>query len=90
MAKVYGSTLPGKPVMGMDGSVVGKLISVLVNKKTGMLTELVKPDPSIELQGLRVEGDYLLVPATAVRSIRDYIVVDKQRLMKSISMVEEL
>jgi len=90
MAKVYGSTLPGKPVMGMDGSVVGKL-SVLVNKKTGMLTEfVVKPDPSIELQGMRVEGDYLLVPATAVRSIRDYIVVDKQRLMKSISMVEEL
>ena len=91
MAKVYGSTLPGKPVMGMDGSVVGKLINVLVDRKTGVLTEfVVKPDPSIELQGMRVEGDYLLVPATAVRSIRDYIVVDKQRLMKSISMVEEL
>ncbi|MHC1571051.1 MAG: PRC-barrel domain-containing protein [Methermicoccaceae archaeon] len=91
MVKVFGSTLPGKPVMGVDGSVVGRLVNVLVDKKTGVLTEfVVKPDPSMDIHGMRMEGDYLLVPATAVRSIRDYIVVDKQRLARGSSMVEEL
>jgi len=91
MVKVFGSTLPGKTVMGVDGSVLGKLINVMVDKRTGVLTEfLVKPDPSIELQGVKRDGEYLVVPASAVRSIRDYIVVDKQRLIRGSSVVEEI
>ncbi|HIH69881.1 PRC-barrel domain-containing protein [Methermicoccus shengliensis] len=90
MVKVFGSTLPGKTVMGVDGSVLGKLINVMIDKRTGVLTEfLVKPDPSIELQGVKKDGEYLVVPASAVRSIRDYIVVDKQRIRGS-SVVEEI
>jgi len=73
MVKVFGSTLPGKTVMGVDGSVLGKLINVMVDKK-----------------GVKTDGDYLVVPASAVRSIRDYIVVDKQRLMRGSSVVEEI
>ena len=67
-----------KKVMGNDGSEIGLLKNVTADLETGELSELVVylNETSSGSRKYKAEGGYVYIPFSALRSIRDYIVVD--------------
>jgi sporulation protein YlmC with PRC-barrel domain len=84
MAKIFAKNLSKKNVVSSDGSVLGVLYNIVMDAPTGDLIDLVvKPDMSIDKSRYKPEGNYILVPFSAVRAVRDFIVVDKNEAMMS-------
>ncbi len=84
MAKIFAKNLSKKNVVSSDGSVLGVLYNIVMDAPTGDLIDLVvKPDMSNDKSRYKPEGNYILVPFSSVRAVRDFIVVDKNEAMMS-------
>ncbi|MCK4459212.1 MAG: PRC-barrel domain-containing protein [Methanosarcinales archaeon] len=82
MAKIFAKNLSKKNVMSSDGSVIGVLYNIVMDVQTGKLVNLVvKPDMSVDKSRYQMEGNYILIGFSAVRAVRDFIVVDKKEAM---------
>jgi sporulation protein YlmC with PRC-barrel domain len=78
MAKVFAKNMANKPVMATDGTEIGILNNIVMDVKTGNLEDLIiKPDIGLDTSKYPMEGQYLKIPFSAVRSVKDYIVVDR-------------
>ncbi|MCD6145503.1 PRC-barrel domain containing protein [ANME-2 cluster archaeon] len=82
MARIFAKNLSKKNVMSSDGSLLGVLYNIVMDTHTGELINLVvKPDLSVDRTRYQAEGNYMLIPFSAVRAVRDFIVVDKNEAM---------
>ncbi len=82
MARIFAKNLSKKNVMSSDGSLLGVLYNIVMDIHTGELINLVvKPDLSVDRARYQAEGNYMLLPFSAVRAVRDFIVVDKNEAM---------
>lgn len=82
MARIFAKNLSKKNVMSSDGSVIGVLHNIVMDVQTGKLVNLVvKPDMSVDKSRYQMEGNYILIVFSAVRAVRDFIVVDKKEAM---------
>lgn len=82
MARIFAKNLSKKNVMSSDGSVIGVLYNIVMDVQTGRLINLVvKPDMSVDKSRYQMEGNYVLIGFSAVRAVRDFIVVDKKEAM---------
>ncbi|MEA1945524.1 MAG: PRC-barrel domain-containing protein [Euryarchaeota archaeon] len=82
MARIFAKNLSKKNVMSSDGSLLGVLYNIVMDIHTGELINLVvKPDLSVDRTMYQAEGNYMLIPFSAVRAVRDFIVVDKNEAM---------
>lgn len=82
MARIFAKNLSKKNVMSSDGSLLGVLYNIIMDVQTGELTNLVvKPDVSVDRTKYQPEGNYILVPFSAVRAVKDFIVADKKESM---------
>jgi sporulation protein YlmC with PRC-barrel domain len=71
-------SLAKKTVTLSDGTIIGTLYNALVDFKTGtILSILVKPTKDVP--GFEMQDGLYVIPFECVRSISDYIVVDKKR-----------
>jgi sporulation protein YlmC with PRC-barrel domain len=78
MSRTFSRTLARKKIMSNDGMVIGTLKNIMVDLETGQVIDLIiKPDPSFNTEGYRMDGDRMFVPFEAVKDIKDYIVVDR-------------
>jgi len=77
--KMFARSLARKMVLLSDGTVVGILHNITVDMKSGSLLNLIVK-PQNEIEGLEKDDGYYIIPFGSVRSISDYIVVDKKRL----------
>ncbi|MEA1894643.1 MAG: PRC-barrel domain-containing protein [Euryarchaeota archaeon] len=83
MAKIFAKNLSKKNVMSSDGSILGALYNIVIDIRTGELINLVvKPDMSVDRNMYHAEGNYMLIPFSAVRAIKDVMVVDKTEALK--------
>ncbi len=81
MAEILAKNLSDKAVMGSDGAELGTLHNITTDLKTGHLHDLiVEPHDHTDHERFDLprddDGRYL-VPATRVRAVKDYIVVDR-------------
>lgn len=75
---ITAKSLAKKMVTLSDGTIIGELYNILVDFKTGtLLSLLVKPNKKIE--GFEMQDGLYVIPFEYVRSISDYIVVDRRR-----------
>ncbi|WP_227357598.1 PRC-barrel domain-containing protein [Haladaptatus salinisoli] len=79
MTDVFAGNIIGKLVMTSDGTAIGELSDITLNRKTGDLLNLVIiPDDEFDAEGSSLEtnsqGD-LQLSANKTRAIRDYIVI---------------
>lgn len=75
MAKSLGK----KVVLLSDGTVVGSVYNVSMDLKTGGLVDiLIKPQN--EVPELEMQNGIYMVPFDSVKSISDYVVLDKRRI----------
>ncbi len=82
MARIFAKNLSKKNVMSSDGSVIGVLYNIVMDIRTGKLVNLVvKPDMSVDKSRYQMDGNYILIGFSAVRAVRDFIVVDKKEAM---------
>lgn len=87
VSKVYARSLAGKEIVTVEGTVLGSLDNIVLDLKTGDLVDLVvKPAKDLPRQRYREEGRFVLVPFEAVCAVKDYIVVDESRAVKTQSM----
>ena len=88
MTRIFAKNLRDKQVMSSDGITLGVLNNFVIDVRSGALVDLViKPDIALDKERYHVQDDFLLVPFDAVRSIKDYVVVDKN-LSKARARVE--
>ena len=79
MVKVMAKKLSNKKIMGTDGSDMGILYNITCDLRTGDLVDLmVRPDMTLNVENYRTEDGFVLIPFSAVRAVKDYIVVDKK------------
>ncbi|MEI8003660.1 MAG: PRC-barrel domain-containing protein [Methanothrix sp.] len=84
MVKVFSGSIAGKEVVNIDGMVLGELEDVIFDAQTGKLVDLlVKPDKELNRMKYREDGRFVLVPFASVVAIKDYIVIDESRAMKT-------
>ncbi|RZN36345.1 MAG: PRC-barrel domain containing protein [Methanosarcinales archaeon] len=82
MARIFAKNLSKKNVMSSDGSVIGVLYNIVMDVRTGKLVNLVvNPDMSVDKSRYQMDGNYVLIDFSAVRAVRDFIVVDKKEAM---------
>lgn len=74
-----GEELSDMPIMGTDGTELGRLHNITMDLQTGSLSSfLVAPREGLSPDQLpfdRNEDGYIAVPAARVEAVRDYIVV---------------
>ncbi|MCD1294538.1 photosystem reaction center subunit H [Methanocella sp. CWC-04] len=79
MVKIMAKKLSNKKVMGTDGSEMGILYNITVDLRTGDLVDLlIRPDMTLNVENYRMEDGLVHIPFTAVRAVKDFIVVDKK------------
>jgi sporulation protein YlmC with PRC-barrel domain len=84
MGKVFSGSIAGKEVVNIDGMVLGDLEDVIFDVQTGKLVDLlVKPDKELNRIKYREDGRFVLIPFASVVAIKDYIVIDESRAMKT-------
>lgn len=78
MTKIFAKNLSNKQVMATDGTELGLLFNIVMDGKNGDLIDLlVKPDMNLDPANYRMQDNqYILIPFTSVRAIKDYIVID--------------
>ncbi len=74
-------SLARKTVVLTDGTVVGTLYNITVDFKTGSIVNLLVK-PQNEIPEFRKDEGLYLIPFDCVRSLKDYIVVDRRKLRK--------
>ena len=84
MVKVFSGSIAGKEVVNIDGMVLGELEDMILEVQTGKLVDLlVKPDKELNRMKYREDGRFVLIPFSSVVAIKDYIVIDENRAMKT-------
>jgi sporulation protein YlmC with PRC-barrel domain len=84
MGKVFSGSIAGKEIVNIDGMVLGELEDVILEVQTGKLVDLlVKPDKELNRMKYREDGRFVLIPFASVVAIKDYIVIDESRAMKT-------
>ena len=84
MGKVFSGSIDGKEIVNIDGMVLGELKNVILEAQTGKLVDLVvRPDKELNRMKYREEGRHVLIPFSSVVAIKDYIVIDESRDMKT-------
>lgn len=84
MGKVFSGSIAGKEVVNIDGMVLGDLEDVIFDVQTGKLVDLlVKPNKELNRMKYREDGRFVLIPFASVVAIKDYIVIDESRAMKT-------
>jgi sporulation protein YlmC with PRC-barrel domain len=84
MGKVFSGSIAGKEIVNIDGMVLGELEDVIFEVQTGKLVDLlVKPDKELNRMKYREDGRFVLIPFGSVVAIKDYIVIDESRAMKT-------
>ena len=81
--KIRASRIFGKRVLLDVGILIGQLTDLKFDKRTGEVYALiVKPeDLPKELRELfRWEGENIIIPATTLKNIGDFIIIDKNKL----------
>ncbi|MDF1557919.1 MAG: PRC-barrel domain-containing protein [ANME-2 cluster archaeon] len=78
MTKIFAKNLRDKQVMSSDGITLGVLNNMVIDVRSGAIIDLViKPDIALDKEKYYAEDEFILVPFDSVRSIKDYVVVDK-------------
>ena len=84
MGKVFSASIAGKEVVNIDGMVLGHLEDMVFEVQTGKLVDmLVKPARELNRSRYREDGRFVLIPFASVVAIKDYIVIDEGRAMKT-------
>jgi sporulation protein YlmC with PRC-barrel domain len=84
MGKVFSGSIAGKEIVNIDGMVLGELEDVIFDAQTGMLVDLkIKPDKELNRIKYREDERFVLIPFASVVAIKDYIVIDESRAMKT-------
>jgi sporulation protein YlmC with PRC-barrel domain len=84
LGKVFSGSIAGKEIVNIDGMVLGKLEDMILEVQTGKLVDLlVKPDKELNRMKYREDGRFVLIPFASVVAIKDYIVIDESRAMKT-------
>lgn len=78
--RILASEIRGKTVMSDEGLMIGRLRNIVVNESTGELTQvLVEPSDDVDPRLFkRDERGYLAFPFSAVKNVRDVIVISTQ------------
>ena len=79
---VFAKSLAKKMVLLSDGTVVGTLYNVTVDLKTGAILELIIKPGQNPVPELEKQNDLYIVPFESVKSISDYIVLDKRKILR--------
>jgi len=84
LGKVFSGSIAGKEIVNIDGMVLGKLEDIILEVQTGKLVDLlVKPNKELNRMKYREDGRFVLIPFASVVAIKDYIVIDESRAMKT-------
>jgi len=84
MGKVFSGSIAGKEIVNIDGMVLGELEDVIFEVQTVKMVDLkVKPDKELNRMKYREDGRFVLIPFSSVVAIKDYIVIDESRAMKT-------
>jgi sporulation protein YlmC with PRC-barrel domain len=84
MGKVFSGSIAGKEIVNIDGMVLGELEDVIFEVQTGKMVDLkVKPDKELNRMKYREDGRFVLIPFSSVVAIKDYIVIDESRAVKT-------
>jgi sporulation protein YlmC with PRC-barrel domain len=84
MGKVFSASIAGKEVVNIDGMVLGHLEDMVFEVQTGKLVDMmVKPARELNRSRYREDGRFVLIPFASVVAIKDYIVIDESRAMKT-------
>ena len=81
---MFSGSIAGKEIVNIDGMVLGELEDVIFEVQTGKLVDLlVKPNKELNRMKYREDGKFVLIPFASVVAIKDYIVIDESRAMKT-------
>ena len=81
MGKISAQNLNAKKVVDSEGREIGVFHNMVVDAVTGMLTELVvKPATELDTSKFKKESDYIYIPAEAIKTMTDYIMVDSAKM----------
>ena len=81
MEKISAQNLNDKKVLDSEGREIGVFQNMVVDAVTGMLTELVvKPATELDTSKFKKDGGYIYIPAEAVKTITDNIMVDTEKM----------
>ncbi|CAD7769668.1 PRC-barrel domain protein [Candidatus Methanoperedenaceae archaeon GB37] len=76
MVKVLAKRMSNTSVTSMNGTELGTAVNIVVDTRTGDLIDLVvKPNTATSAR-FKTEGNLMYIPFSAVRSARDYIIID--------------
>jgi sporulation protein YlmC with PRC-barrel domain len=84
MNKIFARNLRDKQVVSSDGVTLGVLNNIVMDVRSGSIEDLViKPDIALDKVKYKEEGEFIHMPFSSVRAIKDYIVVDKTMSLAS-------
>ena len=78
---VLAKSLSKKVVLLSDGTVVGTVYNITVDLRTGSLMDLLVK-PQTEIPEIKEEDGIYIIPFEGVKSISDYVVVDRRKLRR--------
>ncbi len=82
--RIFAQNLNLKEVIDSEGRELGVLHNIVMDPETGILTELViEPASGMDTSGFKRDKNYIFIPFDAVRSVRDVIVLDSDRLRRA-------
>ena len=80
-AKIPFKRLYGKSIVGNMGSIIGKVIDVVIDENTGKIISL-DVEPSDQSPIPPSDDCYRLIPYKIVLAIRDVVVIDESKINK--------
>lgn len=85
MAKIMGKSLLGRNVVSDRGTVIGKLVDLSIETMAGKVMMLiVRPGKDIDARHYRVnERGEILIPFTAVKAVRDVLIINEGGIPKA-------
>lgn len=78
---ILAKSLSKKVVLLSDGTVVGTVYNITVDLKTGSLIDLLVK-PQTEIPEIVKEDGIYVIPFESVKSISDYVVLDRRKLRR--------
>ena len=76
MVKVLAKKMSNTSVTSMNGTELGTAVNIVVDTRTGELIDLVVKPNSTTSARFKTEGNVMYIPFAAVRSARDYVIID--------------
>lgn len=76
---LFAKSLGKKVVLLSDGTVVGSVYNVTMDLKTGSLIDIVVK-PQNEVPDLEKQNGLYIIPFESVKSISDYVVLDRRKI----------